>query len=95
MPSGSDTATDVEAIETAVLVEELERQAAQLRSAAEDRALAIMAFLIHDVVHTASVGAGTSWEDSWEAAARRARIGMARMVKERGEYDEGRPGDGF
>jgi len=88
-------AAGVDAIEAAVLVEEIERLAAQLRSAGEDRALAIMAYLIHDVVHTASVRAGTSWEDAWEAAARLARIGMARMVQERGEYDEERPGDGF
>jgi hypothetical protein len=88
-------ATGIDAIEAAVLVEEIKRQAAQLRSAGEDRALAIMAYLIHDVVHTASVRAGTSWEDAWEAAARQARIRMARMVIERGEYDESRPGDGF
>jgi len=88
-------AAGVDAIEAAVLVEEIERLAAQLRSAGEDRALAIMAYLIHDVVHTASVRAGTSWEDAWEAAARQARIGMARTVRERGEYDEQRPGDGF
>src|SRR5258705_5447689 len=88
-------ATGVDAIEAAVLVAEINRQAAQLRSAGEDRALAIMAYIIHDVIHTVSVRAGTSWEDVWEAAARQARIGMARMVKERGEYDERRPGDGF
>ena len=73
-------ATDVDAIETAVLVEEIERQAAQLRSAGEDRALAIMAYLIHDVVHTASVRAGTSWEDSWEAAARPSASSVSRLA---------------
>jgi hypothetical protein len=87
--------TGIDAIEAAVLVEGMERQAAQLRSASDDRALAIMAYLIHDVVHTASVRAGTGWEDAWEAAAWQARTRMARMVKERGEYDESRPGDGF
>ena len=87
--------TGVDAIEAAVLVEEIKRHAAQLRSAGEDRALAIMAYLIHDVVQTASVRTGTSWEDAWEAAARQARIGIVRIVQERGEYDEGRPSDGF
>jgi hypothetical protein len=88
-------ATGVDAIEAAMLVEEIERHAGQLRSAGEDRALAIMAYLIHDIVHTASVRAGTSWEDAWEAAAQQARVSMARIVRERGEYDEKRPGDRF
>jgi hypothetical protein len=88
-------ATGVDAIEAAMLVEEIERHAGQLRSAGEDRALAIMAYLIHDIVHTASVRTGTSWEDAWEAAARQARVSMARIVRERGEYDEKRPGDRF
>jgi hypothetical protein len=65
------------------------------RSAGEDRALAIMAYLVHDIVHTASVRAGMSWEDAWEAAARQARLSMAHIVRERGEYDEKRPGDRF
>lgn len=74
---------------------EIERHTAQLRAAGEDRALSIMARLIHDVVNTAAIRAGTSWEAAWEAAARHARAGIARVAKERGECKENRPDNRF
>lgn len=86
--SGPDTT------EAPLHVREIERHTAQLRAAGEDRALAIMAYLIDDIVNTAAMRMGTTWEAAWQALARQARVGIARMVKERGEYDETRPTTG-
>jgi hypothetical protein len=83
--SGPDTT------EASLHVREIERHTAQLRAAGEDRALAIMAYLIDDVINTAAMRMGTTWEAAWEAAARQARVAIARMVNERGKYDENRP----
>jgi hypothetical protein len=38
---------------------------------------------------------GTTWEAAWQALARQARVGIARMVKERGEYDENQTDNRF
>jgi hypothetical protein len=82
-------------IDAVLHVREIERHTAQLRSAGEDRALAIMAYLVRDIVNTAAMRAGTTWEAAWEAAARRARAGIARMGKEFGEEHENLPGNRF
>ena len=76
--------------EAALHVREIERHTAQLRSAGEDRALAIMAYLVRDIVNTAAMRAGTTWEAAWEAAARQARAGIAHIAKEFGEEHENR-----
>jgi hypothetical protein len=87
--SGPDTT------EAPLHVREIERHTAQLRAAGEDRALAIMAYLIDDIVNTAAMRMGTTWEAAWQALARQARVGIARMVKERGEYDENQTDNRF
>jgi hypothetical protein len=87
--SGPDTT------EAPLHVREIERHTSQLRAAGEDRALAIMAYLIDDIVNTAAMRMGTTWEAAWEAMARQARVGIARVVKERGEYDENRTDNRF
>jgi hypothetical protein len=87
--SGPDTT------EAPLHVREIERHTSQLRAAGEDRALTIMTYLIDDIVNTAAMRMGTTWEAAWEAVARQARVGIARMVKERGEYDENRPDNRF
>ena len=87
--SGPDTT------EASLHVREIERHTAQLHAAGEDRALAIMAYLIDDIVNTAAMRMGTTWEAAWQALARQARVGIARMVKERGEYDENQTDNRF
>jgi hypothetical protein len=79
----------------ALHVREIERHTAQLRSAGEDRALAIMAYLIRDIVNTAAMRAGTTWEAAWETAARQARAGIAHIANEFGEEHENRPDNRF